>query len=114
MCLKWNIVPSRFPETSVNAKKALVVFQVLVMKMWKHLPLSVGGSSWPSTCSEYLPLPEGGRSGLSACSECSKPWVPTQTRQIVMMGVLTTETEMTPLLGLIGSLPMVTAQAHIC
>lgn len=97
MCLKWNIVPSRFPETSVNAKKALVVFQVLVMKMWKHLPLSVGG-----------------RSGLSACSECSKPWVPTQRRQIVMMGVLTTETEMTPLLGLIGSLPLVTAQAHIC
>lgn len=29
-------------------------------------------------------------------------------------GVLTTETEITPLLGLIGSLPMVTAQAHIC
>lgn len=43
-----------------------------------------------------------------------KARVPTQRRQIVMMGMLTKETEMTPLLGLIGSLPMVTAQAHRC
>lgn len=112
--LKWNIGPSRLPETSVNVKKALVVFHALLMKMWKHLPLSVGGSLWLSACSECsrLPLPEGGSSWLSACSECSKPWVPTKTRQIMMMGMLTKETEMIPLLGLIGSLPIVTAQAH--
>lgn len=95
VCLKWNILPSRLPETSVNTKKTLLVSQALLMKMWKHLPLSVGGRSW-----------------LSAGLECSKPWVPTQTRQIMMMEMLTKETEMIPLLGLIGSLPVVTAQAH--
>lgn len=97
VCLKWNIRPSRLPEASANTKKALIVFQALLMKMWKHLPLSVGG-----------------RSRLSACSECSKPWVPTQTRQIMMMEMLTKETEMIPRLVLIGSLPVVTAQAHRC
>lgn len=74
--LKQNIVPSGLSNTSANTEKALVVFQTLLMKMRKRLPLPAGVSSW-----------------LSACSECSKPWVPTQMSRIMMMGVLMIQTE---------------------
>lgn len=42
---KENIISSRLSENSFNTEKAPAVFQALLMKMRKYLPLPVGVSS---------------------------------------------------------------------